>query len=66
MQGGFVRHNSEKGPPKLILAKFGFIWFRGFSEIYINVIVLNKNMSNLHNLYKLADRNISQKTWNIC
>jgi hypothetical protein len=40
--------------------KFGLIWFSGFREEDLNVIFY-QNMPNLHNLYKLAERKISQK-----
>jgi hypothetical protein len=55
MEGGTVRHNSERDPPK-----FGVIWFSGFRGKYLNVIYY-QNMPNLHNRYKLAERKISQK-----
>ena len=42
-----------------IPARFGLIWFRGFTED-LNVIFY-QNMPNLHNRYKSAERNISQK-----
>ena len=43
-----------------IPAKIGLIWFSGFREEDLNVI-LYQNMPNLHNRYKSAERNISQK-----
>jgi hypothetical protein len=46
--------------PRTILARFGLIWFRGFRGKDLNVIFY-QNMPNLHNRYKSADRNISQK-----
>jgi hypothetical protein len=42
-----------------IPAKIGLIWFSGFREEDLNVI-LYQNMPNLHNWYKSAERNISQ------
>ena len=41
-------------------ARFGLIWFSGFSEEDLNVIFY-QNMPNLHNWYKSAERKISQK-----
>jgi len=46
--------------PRTILAKFGLIWFSGFRGKDLNVIFY-KNMPNLHNRYKAAERKISQK-----
>jgi hypothetical protein len=43
-----------------IPAMFGVIWFCGFREEDLNVIFY-QNRPNLHNRYKLAERNISQK-----
>jgi hypothetical protein len=43
-----------------IPASFGLIWFSGFRGKDLNVIFY-QNMPNLHNRYKLAERNISQK-----
>ena len=39
-------------------ARFGLIWFSGFREEDLNVIVY-QNMPNLHNRYKSAERKIS-------
>jgi hypothetical protein len=55
MEGGAVGHNFERDPPR-----FGLIWFSGFRKDDLNVIFY-QNMPNLHNRYKLAERNISQK-----
>jgi hypothetical protein len=46
--------------PRTFPARFGLIWFRGFRGKDLNVIFY-QNMPNLHNRYKLAERNISQK-----
>ena len=46
--------------PGIIPARFGLIWFSGFREQDLNVIFY-KNMPILHNRYKSAERNISQK-----
>jgi hypothetical protein len=46
--------------PRTIPAKFGLIWFSSFREEDLNVIFY-KNMPNLHNRYKSAERKISQK-----
>jgi hypothetical protein len=43
-----------------IPARFGLIWFSGFRGEDLNVIFY-QNVPNLHNRYKLAERNISQK-----
>jgi hypothetical protein len=43
-----------------IPASFGLIWFSGFRGNDLNVIFY-QNMPNLHNLYKSAERKISQK-----
>jgi hypothetical protein len=51
--------------PGTIPARFGLIWFRGFREEDLNV-TFYQNMPNLHNRYKSAERNISQKTRSIC
>ena len=50
MEGGAVRHNFERDPPK-----FGVIWFSGFRGEDLNVIFY-QNMPNLHNWYKSAER----------
>jgi hypothetical protein len=42
-----------------IYTNYGQIWFSGFRED-LNVIFY-QNMSNLHNLYKSAERKIAQK-----
>ena len=36
-EGGAVRNNFERDPPKTIPAGFGFIWFSGFRGEYLNV-----------------------------
>jgi hypothetical protein len=41
-------------------ARFSVIWFSGFRGEDLNVIFY-QNMPNLHNWYKSAERNISQK-----
>jgi hypothetical protein len=46
--------------PRTIPARFGLIWFSGFRGKDLNVIFY-QNMPNLHNRYKSAERNISQK-----
>ena len=46
--------------PGTIPPKFGLIWFSGFRGKDLNVIFY-QNMPNLHNRYKSAERNISQK-----
>jgi hypothetical protein len=46
--------------PTTIPAKFGLIWFSGFREKDLNVIFY-QNMPNLHNQYKSAERQNSQK-----
>jgi hypothetical protein len=43
--------------PGTIPARFGLIWFSGFRGEDLNVIFYQ----NLHNRYKSAERNISQK-----
>jgi hypothetical protein len=47
-----------KGPT--LPAKSALIWFSGFWGEDLNVIFY-QNMPNLHNRYKSAERNISQK-----
>jgi hypothetical protein len=47
--------------PRNILARFGLIWFRGFRGKDLKVFFY-QNMPNLHNWYKSAERNISQKS----
>ena len=44
-----------------IPARFGLIWFSDFRGKDLNVIFY-QNMPNLHNWYKSAERNISQKS----
>jgi hypothetical protein len=46
--------------PGITSARFGLIWFSGFRGEDLNVIFY-QNIPNLHNRYKSADRNISQK-----
>ena len=46
--------------PGTIPTRFGLIWFSGFRGEDLNVIFY-QNMPNLHNWYKSAERNISQK-----
>ena len=46
--------------PGTIPARFGLIWFRGFSGEDLNVIFY-QNMPNLHNRYKSAERNFTEK-----
>ena len=46
--------------PGTIPARFGLIWFSGFRGEDLNVIFY-KNMPNLHNRYKSAERKISNK-----
>ena len=46
--------------PGNIPARFDLIWFSGFRGEDLNV-VFYQNMPNLHNRYKSAERNISQK-----
>jgi hypothetical protein len=46
--------------PWNIPAMIALIWFSGFREEDLNVIFY-QNMPNLHNLYKSAERKISQK-----
>ena len=41
--------------PGTIPARFGLIWFSGFSEEDLNVIFY-QNMPNLHNRYKSAEK----------
>ena len=55
MEGEAVRHNFERDPPR-----FGLIWFSGFrgKDLYV---IFYQIMPNLHNLYKSAERKISQK-----
>ena len=65
MEDGAVRHNFERDPPGTIPARFGLIWFNGFREENLNVIFY-QNMPNLHNRYKSAERNISQKKPEYC
>jgi hypothetical protein len=43
-----------------IPAKFALTWLSGFRREDLNVIFY-QNMPNLHNLYKSAERKISQK-----
>ena len=45
--------------PETIPARFGLIWFCGFRGEDLNVI-FSQNMPNLHNLYKSAERKISE------
>jgi hypothetical protein len=56
MEVGAVGNNFERNPP----FQFGLIWFSGFKGEDLNVI-FNKNIPNLHDQYKSAERKISQK-----
>ena len=47
--------------PRTIAAKCGLIWFSGFREEDLNVIVY-QNMTNLHNLHKSAEQKFHRKT----
>ena len=60
MEGGAVGHNFERDPPKDQPCQLSVIWFSGFRGEDLNVIFY-QNMPNLHNRYKSAERNISQK-----
>jgi hypothetical protein len=57
MEGGAVRHNFERDPPRDHPCQ---VWFSGFREEDLNVIFY-QNMPNLHNWYISAERKISQK-----
>ena len=59
MEGGAVRHNIERDPPKDHPSQFVLIWFSGFRREDLNVIFY-QNMPNLHNRYKSVERKISQ------
>jgi hypothetical protein len=50
----------KRDNPTTIPAKFALIWFSGFRGEDLNVI-FHQNMLNLHNRYKSAERQISQK-----
>jgi hypothetical protein len=50
----------KRDHPRTMTAKFALIWFSGFRGEDLNVIFY-QNMPNLHNRYKSAERNISQK-----
>jgi hypothetical protein len=50
----------KESHPGTIPARFGLIWFRGFRGEDLNVIFY-QNMPNLHNRYKSAERQMSQK-----
>jgi hypothetical protein len=55
MEDGAVRHNIEKGPPNDHPSQIALNWFSGFRGEDLNVIFY-KNMPNLHNRYKSAER----------
>ena len=59
-RAGLSNTNLKGTHPGTIPARFGLIWFSGFREEDLNVIFY-QNMPNLHNLYKSAERKISQK-----
>ena len=44
--------------PRTIPARFGLISFSGYRDLNV---IFYQNLSNLHNRYKSAERNISQK-----
>jgi hypothetical protein len=50
----------KRDNPTTIPAKFALIWFSGFRGEDLNVI-FHQIMLNLHNRYKSAERQISQK-----
>jgi hypothetical protein len=60
MEDGAVGHNFGMRPPKDYPSQIWFNLFSGFREEDLNVIFF-QNMPNLHNRYKSAERNISQK-----
>jgi hypothetical protein len=60
MEGRAVGHNLKGTYPSIIPARFSVVWFSGFRGEDLNVIFY-QNMPNLHNRYKSAERNISQK-----
>jgi hypothetical protein len=60
MEGGAVGHNFVRTHPGTIPARFGLIWFSGFKGEDLNVIFY-RNIPNLHNRYKSAERKISPK-----
>ena len=59
MESGAVGYNIEKEPPKDHPSQICFNLVQRFRED-LNVIFY-QNMPNLHNRYKSAERNISQK-----
>jgi hypothetical protein len=59
-RAGLTGTNLKGIPPGTIPARLGLIWFSGFRGEDLNVIFY-QNMPNLHNRYKSAERNISQK-----
>ena len=61
MEGGTVGHNCEMGLPKDYPSQIWFNLVQRFREENLNVIIY-QNMPNLHNLYKSAERKISQIT----
>ena len=60
MEGGAVRHNIERGPPKDHPSQSCFNLVQRFRGEDLNVIFY-QNMSNLYNWYKSVERKISQK-----
>ena len=61
MEGGAVGHNLKGTHLRTIPARFSVILFSSFRREDLNV-VFYQNMPNLHNRYKSAERNISQKS----
>jgi hypothetical protein len=59
-RAGLTGTNLKGIHPGTIPARLGLIWFSGFRGEDLNVIFY-QNMPNLHNRYKSAERNISQK-----
>jgi hypothetical protein len=60
MEGGAVRHNFERDPPRDHPCQVWFNLVQRFQRKDLNVIFY-QNMPNLHNRYKSAERKTLQK-----
>jgi hypothetical protein len=66
MEGGAVRHNFERDPPKdHPCLRFGVIWFSGFRGEDLNVIFY-QNIPNLHISINRLKEKFHRKKQNIC
>jgi hypothetical protein len=61
MEGGVVRHNFERDPPRDHPCQAWFNLVQQFQRRGFLNVIFYQNMPNLQNRYKSAERKISQK-----